>query len=212
MTQSSSNKSPVIRSFKSSSSTAKLPCPSWTVPTMRCPEFGMTLELMTEASGKNKDTLLYQYSVNGGRVLGEGANVKWNLIGASPGSYTAKVVVKNQRGGMAASSLSVKVVECPDCEFPCNVVVVSCPDQTEEGPSVIFTAKVLGGEPGIKPTYKWSVSIGTIVKGQGTDTIEVDTSNLGGQQLEAKIEIGGHPPECQNMASCKVQVRKKSAK
>jgi hypothetical protein len=82
----------------------------------------------------------------------------------------------------------------------------------DEGQSVIFTVKVSGGEPDVEATYKWSVSAGTIVKGQGTDTIEVDTSNLAGQQVEAIVEVGGFPPECQNQASCKVQIRKKTSK
>ncbi len=45
-------------------------------------------------------------------------------------------------------------------------------------------------------TYNWSVSAGTITSGQGTSTITVDTTGLGGQSVTATVSIGGADPSC----------------
>jgi hypothetical protein len=211
--QSVSNQSLIIKSFKSSSPTAVIPCPPGTPLNTFCYANGMTPKLMTEAFDRNRYALIYQYSVSGGRILGEGANVVWDLTGMPEGSYTAKIVVKNERGDMASSSLNVNVIACYHCGLrPCVTVSVSCSDEAEEGQSLIFTAYVSGGELDVKPNYKWSVSTGTIIKGQGTNMIEVDSTDLGGQQVEATVEVGGYPPECNSRSSCKLQVRKKNGK
>lgn len=208
----SASQLPIIKSFKPSRPAAIIPCPWARFTHPFCPGDGLILKLMTEASDPKGDTLLYQYSVSGGRILGEGPNAEWNLTDAASGSYTATVVVRDRNGRSASSSLNINVSPCDACDPPCITVNVSCPDVADEGQSVIFTVNVSGGEPDVKATYKWSVSAGTIVNGQGTDTIEVSTSNLGGQQVEATVEVSGYPPECQNQASCKVQIRKKTSK
>jgi hypothetical protein len=37
--------------------------------------------------------LTFQYKVSGGKVIGEGEEVKWDLTGVPPGVYTASVDV-----------------------------------------------------------------------------------------------------------------------
>jgi hypothetical protein len=205
-------KIPIIKSFKSSRPTAIIPCP-WETPLPFCPKEGLLLQLATEASARNGDTLLYQYSVTGGRIQGEGATVEWDLTGMTQGFYRVKVIVKDKRGRVASSSLNVNVVPCSNCGLlPCIVVDVTCADEAKEGQSLICTVSVTGGDPDVKPTYKWTVSAGTIVKGQNTDKIEIDTTNLVGQQVEATVEVNGYPPECQNRASRNVRVGTKSDK
>jgi len=55
-------------------------------------------------------------------------------------------------------------------------------------------------------TFNWSVSSGTISSGQGTPSITVDTTGLGGQTVTATVEIGGLPPECDRARSCSFTV------
>jgi hypothetical protein len=51
-------------------------------------------------------------------------------------------------------------------------------------------------------TYNWSVSAGTISSGQGTSSITVETTGLGGQTVTATVELGGLDPSCSRTASC----------
>jgi len=50
------------------------------------------------------------------------------------------------------------------------------------------------------------VSAGTISSGQGTSSITVDTTGLGGQSVTATVEIGGLDPACSRTASCTATV------
>jgi hypothetical protein len=90
---------------------------------------------------------------------------------------------------------------------PCPQISVSCPDSVELNAPITFTASVTGGGDGFTPTYNWSVSAGTISSGQGTSTITVDTSGLGGQTVTATVSIGGADPSCSNTASCTTSVK-----
>jgi hypothetical protein len=76
------------------------------------------------------------------------------------------------------------------------------------GAPITFTANVAGGDANVTPTYNWSVSAGTISSGQGTSSITVDTTGIGGQSVTATVEVGGYPPSCNpTTASCTTQVR-----
>ena len=62
---------------------------------------------------------------------------------------------------------------------------------------ILFTAQVEGGDPSIKPTFKWYVSRGKISSGQGTSAIRVDTTGVkAGESIIATLDIGGLPKGC----------------
>ena len=198
------NQPPVISSFTASSPTITLPCPEgMTSPT--CPMTANTsVNLTTSATDPDGDTLLYTYTVTGGRVNGNGPNATWDLSGVAPGTYTASVEVDDGCGCISFSSTTVTVATCTDCVRPappCPTLNVSCPDSAQPGP-VTFTANVSGG-PGTQ-TYNWSVSAGTITSGQGTSSITVDAK--GGQTITATVELGGLDPNCGRTASCTTQI------
>ena len=44
------------------------------------------------------DVLTYNYTVSGGRIVGQGANVKWDVGGFSPGHYTITAGVNDGCG------------------------------------------------------------------------------------------------------------------
>jgi hypothetical protein len=50
-------------------------------------------------------------------------------------------------------------------------------------------------------SYRWTVSNGTIVSGQGTPVIEVDTTGLDGENITATVEIKGLADGCPNTKS-----------
>jgi hypothetical protein len=161
--------------------------------------------LTTTASDPDGDTLLYSYTVTGGRITGEGTNVSWDLSGVGPGTYTASVEVDDGCGCQVTATATVTIGACSDCVAPpppCPTVNVSCPDQADPGP-VTFTANV-GGGPGTQ-TYNWSVSAGTITSGQGTSSITVNAS--AGQTITATVELGGLDPSCTRTASCTTSIK-----
>jgi hypothetical protein len=86
----------------------------------------------------------------------------------------------------------------------CPSIILSCPDSAPRNGPVTFTANISGGLASIAPTYNWTVSAGTIISGQGTRTILVDTTGLGGQAIRANLEVGGYSLACS--ATCTVQV------
>ena len=208
----SRNQSPVISSFAPSASTLILPCPtdqisaSGTCPTAR----NSSLMLATHATDPNGDKLDYTYSVTGGSINGEGSHVTWEFSGVAPGAYTASIRVDDGRGGVSVASTSVTIALCPDCVplcVLCPTLSVTCPTEVDESQPATFTANLTQGTPAISETYKWTVSAGTITNGEGTSSITVDTTGIGGGVVTATVEVGGIDPSCSRTASCTVRVR-----
>ncbi|MFN2455201.1 MAG: hypothetical protein ABR577_13365 [Pyrinomonadaceae bacterium] len=161
--------------------------------------------LTAAATDPDGDTLLYTYSVTGGRIVGEGPNVQWDLSGVQPGTYTATVEVDDGCGCVAFSSTTTTVTECviAPTPAPCPTVTVNCPTEiTAPGTPITFTANLSGDTGGSTPTYNWTVSAGTISSGQGTPSITVDTTGLAGQSITATVNVGGLAANCAPSASC----------
>jgi hypothetical protein len=202
------NQAPTV-TLSTATSTITLPCPEGTTSTGSC-QVGtpMTVSLSANATDPDGDTLLYTYSTSGGRITGEGPNVSWDLTGVQPGTYTATVEVDDGCGCMSFSSTTVTVQNPgPDCcRPPCPEISISCPtgDVTVGSPATVSVDVRGGGNPSV--TYNWSVSSGQISSGQGTPSITIDTTTLGGQTVTATVEIGGLPPECDRTRSCSFTV------
>ena len=201
------NQPPTV-SLAAATTTITLPCPpgqtSATCPTS--PQ--MTSALTATASDPDGDTLLYTWSVTGGRITGDGANVTWDLSGVSAGTYTATVEVDDGCGCVSFATTTVTVAACADCVTPpppCPTVSVSCPDSAQPDQPITFTANVSGG-PGTQ-TYNWSVSAGTISSGQCTSSITVTGAPAGGS-VTATVELGGIDPNCTRTASCTTNIAK----
>jgi hypothetical protein len=170
-----------------------------------------TLQLTANAADAEQAGLVYRYKTVGGRIVGNGANVAWDLTGAQPGTYTATVEVDNNCGCVGFSSTSVVVVAQPCPPPPCPVVSVDCPTGSliEAGTPVTFTANVSGMTGNLSPTYRWTVTDGTITGGQGTPTITVDTNGQAGRTLSATVELVGLPAGCQPTPSCAITLGKR---
>ncbi len=201
------NVAPTV-TVSASSATINLPCPTGPSVENCVPSPNSEIQLTADARDPDNDTLLYTWSVTGGRISGEGRTVTWDLSGVNPGTYTATVEVNDGNQHTANASTTVTVVVCECAPPPCPTISVSCPADVDEGSPITFTASVAGGPPSLSPTYNWSVSAGTITSGQGTSSIQVDTAGLGGQTVTATVEVGGVDPACATRtASCSTQVR-----
>ncbi|HYG81792.1 MAG TPA: hypothetical protein VD861_15450 [Pyrinomonadaceae bacterium] len=90
----------------------------------------------------------------------------------------------------------------------CPRIEVMCPtEMLEQGTPMTVSAQVSGGDPNAQFTFNWSLSAGTITSGQGTPTITVDTTGLGGQNIKLTLEVGGLPESCAKVGSCEAGVK-----
>jgi hypothetical protein len=197
------NQPPTV-SVSSSSASITLPCPEGTSSTTCTASASRSVDLTANAVDPDNDTLLFTWSVTGGKLTGEGRGVVWDLSGANPGTYTATVDVNDGNGHTANGSTTVTIAACTGCVPPCPTVSVSCPSDVDQGSPITYTASVSGDA---SVTYNWSVSAGTISSGQGTSSITVDTAGLGGQTVTATVELGGLDPSCSRTASCTTSIR-----
>jgi hypothetical protein len=88
------NQPPVVTSVTPSISTITRVCPPERGTSPNCPSTN-EVTLSAVATDPESDQLLYTWSVTGGRLSGEGREVKWDLTGVANGSYTATVEVND---------------------------------------------------------------------------------------------------------------------
>jgi hypothetical protein len=189
-----------VDSVALSSTEIVIPCPPGTQSTEPCPD-GTTINVATRASSTDAtDVLTYNYTVSGGRIVGQGANVTWDLSGVRPGTYTVTAAVDNGCGVCGATKTeTITVRDCPNCVTPCvcPTLNVSGGGVVKAGEPMSFTANVSGGTA-TSIVYNWTVSNGTISSGQGTPTITVDTTGLAdGTNVRAEVDISGSTVLCE---------------
>jgi len=175
-----------------SDTVVNLPCPAGTHPTSGGCSDNHSVSVSTKASDPENDVLTYNYTVSGGRVVGSGANVTWDLGGVGAGTYTITTAVDDGCGVCGKTNTqTITVKQCSDCVA--NAAPCSCPTLSASGPSGVtqpgqpmtFTATSSGDV-----TYNWSVSAGRISSGQGSSSITVDTIGLAaGSNVTATVEI-----------------------
>lgn len=182
-----------------------IPCAPGTIPREGtvCPD-GSTINVATSASSSDPtDVLTYNYTVSGGRIVGSGANVTWDLSGARPGTYTITASADNGCGVCGTTKTeTITVRECGPCDSPCvcPTLDVSGGGTVVAGEPMSFTANLIGGT-GTDFTYSWTVSNGTISSGQGTPSITVDTTGLpNNTNITATVDVSG-PGLCENCPS-----------
>lgn len=109
------NKAPEAE-FKVSAQKITLPCKEGETDQTCTPSDSQQVQLQTNATDTDGDTLSFTYSTTGGTIKGEGPEAKWDLTGARPGAYTATVEVDDACGCVTFSTVKVEVARCPDCK------------------------------------------------------------------------------------------------
>lgn len=187
-----------------SDSDVVLPCPPGRKSDSGACGDNTTLGVTTTAVDKENDVLTYNYTVSGGRIVGQGASVQWDVSGMQPGTYTITAAVNDGCGVCGATQTrTITVKECPDCKTPCvctDLTDVTGPaGMTKGGDTMTFTASTSGP---VDVTYNWTVSAGTIESGQGTPSITVrTTTDMKGSNVTATVTLGGNDPAC----GCKIE-------
>jgi hypothetical protein len=166
------------------------------------------VQLTAKAVSPGNNPIKYKWTTSDGTIIGEGPVVTWNLAGLKPGYHKASLDIQSIGSDgtcQAFSSVSVLVNACAEVRPVCPAIEITCPTNVAVDEPLTFTSRYSGGVPAnIKPVYNWTVSAGTIIEGQGTDTIKVDTKGLAGQTVHASLSMGGYNLEC--AADCAVSM------
>ena len=171
------------------------------------------VKLNARASSPAGHPIRYRWSTSAGRINGNGPSVLWDLSGLAPGVYKAYIDIEtgsNDDECNAFRSATIFVKDCPPVPPACPNVEIICPTMIAIDQPLAFTSNVSSATSGVAPIYNWSVSAGSIIKGQGTPTIKVDTTGLAGQTIKATLSMGGYTLDCS--ASCAVSIPVPEAK
>lgn len=126
-----------------------------------------------KASDPDNDTLTYTWSATGGKIEGNGPEVRWNSQGLAPGKYTITGKVDDGRGGTASSSTDVTVTARPN--RPPTVSCAASPTTVIVGQPVTVTAT--GSDPDKDPlTYTFDATSGKVNASGATG--QFDTTGL----------------------------------
>ena len=88
----------------------------------------------------------------------------------------------------------------------CGIVEIEGPAKVAANEPLVFRAKINGVSHTTKTELKWKLSAGTILAGQGTDQISVDTAGLAGVDVIVTVELSGVPLGCNGSVSKTTQV------
>jgi hypothetical protein len=199
--------------FQASTTSITYPCPpghhsnSHSCP----PNVDFQVALTASAKDFNKQPV-YAYTLDSGRIVGEGSKVIWDLSGVWPGTYTATVEVQDTKKHRALSSVTVKIVHCADCVDArwCPTIVVTCYDEVKAGTPI--TCKVVVGPWRDPITYEWSArdasgaDLSGRINGRG-QSVSIRTDGLGGKNVTAEVEVKGLDPSCDRTASGSTAVK-----
>lgn len=142
----------------------------------------------------------YYYVPSAGRIIGTGSNVIWDLGDVEPGSYSLSVA--KGKDNVVSDNLmtgTVTVIGCPVCDAPC-----SCPSFSMSGPTKpVHSGDIILVRANVSPvdwpqiTYHWTTSVGTIINGQHSPQILIQTpTKAAGGKIVVKFTASGTKPEC----------------
>jgi len=163
------------------------------------------VQLTAKAVSPGGNPINYKWTTSDGMISGEGPVVTWNLAGLKPGYHKASLDIQSAGSDgtcQAFSSVSVLVNPCVEVRPVCPAIEIVCPTDGAYGQPLTFSSRMTGGVPAnTTAVYNWTVSAGTIISGQGTDSIRVDPKGVS-DAITATLSVGGYNLEC--AASCSV--------
>lgn len=196
----SAKQSLAIKSITTDQTLLTLPCPPGIECDASTPSSTFLINVVVKPAKLNRK-ISYSYSTTGGKVMGAGTKVLWDMTGVRPGKY--EITVQALRDGKPISmskSATVYVVSgiciC-DC-LSCPLITINANHRSiVPGDSVSISATVTGGSQDLPLTLNWTASAGEIISGQGTDAILIKLpSNIQQDKLVVTLTIGGFPRTC----------------
>jgi hypothetical protein len=89
----------------------------------------------------------------------------------------------------------------------CPTISVECPDEVFNKAALEFRANLQKSDISEQNlTYKWTVSGGDLISGQGTSCITITNFDITKKALIVSVEVTGLPEGCENKASCTIVV------
>ena len=80
---------------------------------------------------------------------------------------------------------------------PCSDFSIEAVEKADPGTPIVVSTRANNSNISLNGLrLNWSVSVGTIMAGQGTSGITVDTTGLGGQLITATVEVVGNEMHC----------------
>ena len=162
---------------------------------------GDVITVNCTASDPDNDPLTYTWSSTGGKVDGNGPQVRWLSAATPAGSDVITAKVDDGRGGSASSAVTVRVEPKPN-----HPPTITC---TADRSSVFASEKVHittnASDPDGDPlTYTWRANAGQIV-GDGA-AVDLDTSGLapGNYSVTVRVDDGrGGAADCSSTVEVK---------
>lgn len=117
------NKPPDVTNLTLSQTEIAAPCASGQFPRdgAVCSD-KMNVQVTAAAVDPEKDVLIYHFTVSGGRIIGQGAKVFWDLTGIAPGTYTITAGVDDGCGICGQTQTGTITVRNCDCVVPVTSV------------------------------------------------------------------------------------------
>jgi outer membrane protein OmpA-like peptidoglycan-associated protein len=153
----------------------------------------------------DNDPLTYTWTSTGGKVDGNGPQVRWLSAGTAVGSYTITAKVDDGRGGSASSSVVIGVIPKPN--HPPTITCSADRSSVFAGEKVHITTNA--SDPDGDPlTYTWRANAGQVVgtgaavdfdttglaPGSYTVTVRVDDGRGGAADCSSTVEVKPVPP------------------
>lgn len=147
-----------------------------------------------------------------GKPRGE-TTTEYRAIDVEPGVHNVQVRLPNGQFWIRDIEVPAGRVKCvvvnyrplppipkSPCPFPVNI---SAPSQVTDGEIITYTADVAyTGTAALRYNWKVTPSSARIISGQGTPTLNVDSTGLGGQRITATLtaDDGSADPACAQSA------------
>jgi hypothetical protein len=105
----------------------------------------LIINVATNAEDTENDVLSYYYVVSGGRIIGSGSNVQWDLNGATPGTYTISARVDDSCGvcGKTLTKGVVVIGKVPIVAATPVPVPIATPASVTTAPATALTTVVI---------------------------------------------------------------------
>jgi PEGA domain-containing protein len=147
-----------------------------------------------------------------GKTLGE-TTTDYRAFDLDPGMHNVQVRLPNGQFWIREIELPAGRVKCvtvhyrplpplpkSPCPFPVNI---SAPSQVTDGEIITYTADVAySGNSALRYVWKVTPSSARIISGQGTPTLNVDSTGVGSQRITATLtaDDGSADPACAQSA------------